>query len=289
MSRPSIALIANPRSGSSDPDQVASYVRAAGAEVELFALDEAEKAAASGAARIVIAGGDGSIGPVAAIAGRAELPLGVVPAGTANDFARGMGLPEEAEEAARLAVRGTRLRPLELGWMARSGGDGERRPFVNVASLGLPAPAAERAGSLKGALGPLAYAAGALGAGLSARPVPCRATCDGRTVHDGPAWQVTVACSGSFGAGARIEEADPTDGALDLVAVAAGSRLRLPALAYGLRRGGLTERAGVSHDRGARIELDAPAGAAFNVDGELVRHGPARFTAEAGAFRLVVG
>jgi diacylglycerol kinase (ATP) len=106
MSRPSIALIANPRSGSSDPDQVASYLRSAGAEVDLFALDDAERASASGASRMVVAGGDGSVGPVAAIAGRADLPLGVVAAGTANDFARGMGLPEDAEEAARLAVRG---------------------------------------------------------------------------------------------------------------------------------------------------------------------------------------
>jgi diacylglycerol kinase (ATP) len=289
MPRPSIALIANPRSGSSDPGEVASYLRDAGAEVELFALDEAERAGASGASRIVIAGGDGSVGPVAAIAGGANLPLGVMAAGTANDFARGMGLPQDLEEAARLAVRGTRLRALELGWMAAPGGDSKGRPFVNVASLGLPAPAAERAGSLKATLGPLAYAVGALGAGLSARPVRCRATCDGSLVHDGPAWQVTVACSGAFGAGARIEEADPTDGELDLVAAAAGSRLRLPALAYRLRRGGLTERAGIGHARGASIELDAPANAEFNVDGELVRHGPATFTAEAGAFRLVVG
>ena len=282
-------MIANPRSGSSDPGEVASYLRDAGAEVELFALDEAERAGASGASRIVIAGGDGSVGPVAAVAGRADLPLGVIAAGTANDFARGMGLPEDAEEAARLAVSGERLRALDLGWMARPGGESKGRPFVNVASMGLPAPAAQRAGSLKGALGPLAYAAGALAAGLSARPVRCRATCDGRLVHDGPAWQVTVACSGSFGAGARIEQADPADGALDLVAAAAGSRMRLPALAYGLRRGGLERRAGIGHARGARIELDAPADAEFNVDGELVRHGSATFTVEAGAFRLVVG
>ena len=45
----------------------------------------------------------------------------------------------------------------------------------------------------------------------------------------------------------------------------------------------------LGHARGARIELDVPVGTDFNVDGELVRHGPATFTAEAGAFRLVVG
>lgn len=277
-----IALIANPGSGSCDPDEVESALREAGAAVRRFELDDAERAAGSGAERLVVAGGDGSVGPAAAAAAGAGVPLAVVPAGTANDFARRLGLPQDMEQAARLAARGERTRALELGRM-----DG--RPFVNVASLGLPAPAARRAGAWKRALGPLAYAAGALHAGATARPVRCSARVDGTQVHEGAAWQLTVACSGAFGAGSSIEEADPADGALDLVAVAAGSRLRLPRLAYGLRRGGLSEQDGVTHARGREVRVEAPGGAAYNVDGELVEQGPARFTVEPAAFRLVVG
>lgn len=282
MTRRPIALIANPGSGSCDPQQVEGWLAAAGAEVTAFDLDESERAAASGAERVVVAGGDGSVAPVAAAAGRHGVPLAVVPAGTANDFARGQGLPDDAEEACILAVRGERLRPLELGWMGE-------RPFVNVASLGLPAPAARKATSWKRALGPLAYAAGAVGAGLTAKPVRCRASCDERLLHDGPAWQVTVACSGAFGAGSSIDEADPADGELDLVVVDAGSRLRLPGLAYGLKTGRVTERRGVKHERGTRVEIDAPAGSGYNVDGEVVEHGPALFTVAPHAFELVVG
>lgn len=277
-----IALIANPGSGSSDPDEAERQLRAAGAEVERFELENAAEAARSGAGRLAVAGGDGSVGPAAAAAAAAGVPLAVIAAGTANDFARRFGLPQGVEEACRLAVRGERLRPLELGRM-----DG--RPFVNVASLGLPAPAAQRASSWKGALGPLAYAAGAVVAGATARPVNSRARCDGLTVHDGPAWQLTVACSGAFGAGSQIEEADPADGLLDLVAVSAGSRLRLLRLAYGLRRGGLSAQPDVEHARGRRVSIDAPAGAAYNVDGELVRTGPATFTVDRQGFDLVVG
>ena len=137
---PAIALIANPGSGSSDPDEVERHLRAAGAEVERFGLEHAERAAGSGLGRVAVAGGDGSVGPAAAAAAAAGVPLAVIPAGTANDFARRMGLSQDLEEACRLAVDGERLRVLELGRM-----DG--RPFVNVASLGLPAPAAERASS----------------------------------------------------------------------------------------------------------------------------------------------
>ena len=265
-----------------------AWLRAAGADVATFDVGEQERAAGSGAERVVVAGGDGSIAPLAAAAGARGVPLGLVPVGTANDFARAHGVPDDAQRACAVAVRGERLRRLDLGWMSAPTG-GERRPFVNVASLGLPAPAAARARSWKRALGPLAYAAGALAAGLTAAAVPCRATCDGERVHDGPAWQVTVACSGAFGAGSQIEEADPVDGQLDLVAAAAGSRLHLPGLAYGMRTGGLTDQPGVRHARGARIELAAPEGAAYNVDGELVRRGSASFAVEARAFELVVG
>ena len=113
--------------------------------------------------------------------------------------------------------------------------------------------------------------------------------CDGLVVHDGPAWQLTVACSGAFGAGSRLEGADPADGLLDVVAVEAGSRLRLPALAYALRRGRLAGRPWARHARGRHAEVVAPPGTTFNVDGELVGAGPARFGVQADAFRLVIG
>ena len=281
--RTTVALVANEHAGSSRAAQCAERLRAFGAEVLRFGIDEAEDAAASGADRLVVAGGDGSIGPAAAAAGRAGIPLAVVPAGTANDFAKRVGLPGGIAAACRLAVRGTRLRSLEIGWM---NGD---RPFVNVASAGLPVPAAERADGWKDRLGPLAYAAGAVSAGLSAKPLTCLVLCDGREVLAGEAWQVTVAASGAFGAGASIEEADPTDGALEVVAIEAGPRLGLVSLAYHLRRGTLTHHPRAYHLHCEEVEVQVPDGTRFNVDGELVTEGEARFRAMKGAFRLVIG
>ena len=45
------------------------------------------------------------------------------------------------------------------------------RPFLNVASTGLPPAAAEHAHGLKEKLGPLAYAVGAARAGVEEDPV----------------------------------------------------------------------------------------------------------------------
>jgi diacylglycerol kinase (ATP) len=285
MSGVRITLIANPASRACDPEEIEGELRAAGAEVKRVDLEAAGGAdAASGAERVAVAGGDGTVGPAAATARAAGVPLAVIASGTANDFARRIGLPRDVRRACRLAVHGRRLRALELGTMDPGG-----RSFVNVASLGLPAPAAARARSWKRALGPLAYVAGAMHAGLTADPVHCRATCEGAPLHDGPAWQVTVACSGAFGAGSRLEQADPADGLLDVVAVAAGSRLRLVGLAYGLRRGRLRGRPGARHARGRHAEIEVPGVATFNVDGELVRTGSAEFMVEGRAFELVVG
>jgi diacylglycerol kinase (ATP) len=251
--------------------------------VRSFDVAQLEDAVASGADRVVVAGGDGSIAPVAAAAGAAGIPLAVIPVGTANDFARGLGLPEDPAAACRLAVHGSRIRSLELGWM------NDERPFVNVASAGLPVPAAQRARGWKKRLGPLAYAAGALSAGLTAKPLTCLVECDGRELLAGEAWQVTIAASGAFGAGATVQEADPGDGALDVLGVEAGSRLNLIGLAYRLRTGGVTGHPRAFHTRCERAEVQVPDGTRFNVDGEFVDAGDARFTAVRDAFRLIAG
>ncbi len=272
--------MANPRSGSGDPDAVVGQLRAHGADVELFEVGDAERAAAAGHDRLAVAGGDGSIAPAAAAAGAAGIPLAVIPAGTANDFARRMGLPSEPAAACRLAVRGERLRDMELGWM-------EERPFVNVASAGLPGPAARWAKRGTKQLGPLASAAGALAAGATAGAVRVQVECEGDALFDGDAWQVTVAASGAFGAGSRIAEADPHDGALEVVAVAAGPRPGLVALAYRLRSGRLAGHRRARRRRCASAIVRVPDVTDWNVDGEIVPAGMSRFRGEAGAFQLV--
>jgi diacylglycerol kinase (ATP) len=252
-----------------------------GAEVRRMTLDEISVAAASGTARIVVAGGDGSIGPAAEAAAEAGVPLGVVPVGTANDFARALGIPLDAEEACRLAARGARTRNLELGRIGS-------RPFVNIASAGLAPVAARKARGLKRALGPLAYSVGAVRAGLAARPVRCRVRCEDAAVFDGAAWQISVAVTGAFGGGASVDS-DPGDGRLDVVVIEAGSRARLVAHAYRLHAGRLASQRTVRSRRCHTVEVDTDGATGFNVDGELVDAESVRFRVEPEAFEVVIG
>jgi len=275
-----LALIANEGSGGGlAPEAVAEALRAHGAEVTVHPLAEREGAAAEAVDRIVVAGGDGSIGPAAELAGSLGVPLAVIPAGTANDFARAHDLPRDRAAAIALAVQGERTERLELG---RLGG----RPFVNVVSAGLAPVAARHARTHKRRLGALAYLVGAAQAGLTAQPVRCAVRAGDRTVYEGATWQVIVSVSGAFGGGSRVEDADPHDGRLHLTVVPAGSRLGLLRRAAGLRRGDITDQPGVVQAEAPEFELVLEDGAEVNLDGEVC--GPGRLTAERAAFALVV-
>ena len=74
---------------------------------------------------------------------------------------------------------------------------------------------------------------------MTADPVRVRVSADGQEAFEGEAWQVVVANTGAFGAGAQIDPADPTDGRLDVAVIAAGSRAALVRRAYGMRTGTL--------------------------------------------------
>jgi diacylglycerol kinase (ATP) len=277
-----VALVANPRSGpGTDRGELEAELRRAGAEVVAFGLDQLDAAVAGGVDRLVIAGGDGMLGPAAEAARTTGIPFALIPTGTANDFARGAGIPLDPVAACRLAVRGRRLRTLDLGRM-----DG--RAFVNTASIGLSVQAAGSAVPLKRLLGRFAYMLGALEAGLTASPVRCRITCDGDELFSGKAWQAIVANSGRFGAGSSVEEADPGDGLLDATVIPAGSRLRLPGYAYAMRTGTIARAGGARHGRGGGVRLEVQDELAYNVDGEIVRHDSADFWIERAAAQIVL-
>jgi diacylglycerol kinase (ATP) len=291
-----LALIANPRSGTAtDPDELVTRLAAGGADVSWVPIDDIadehggeladgalDALTAAGAPdRLVVAGGDGSIGPAALCAARLGVPLAILAVGTANDFARAKRLPLDLDEACALArdPRRATVRA-ELG-MAGA------RPFVNAAATGLSVVAARAARPHKSRLGRLAYAVGAVRAGLTAAPLRCAVRCDGEQRFAGPAWQVVVGVTGAFGGGSEIGSTRDDDGLLDVAVVPAGSRAGLVRRALGMRAGRLTEQAGVEHERAAVVEVELPGHPAFNVDGETCRCEPARFSLHAGGFRVV--
>lgn len=109
---------------------------AAGVEARILAVDPAdldrhcaEIAAEAGVDALVAAGGDGTIGTAAAAVAGSAMPLGIVPLGTLNHFAKDAGIPLDLE-AAVAAIASGRTRKVDVAEV-------NGRIFVNNSAVGL--------------------------------------------------------------------------------------------------------------------------------------------------------
>ncbi|GGG79852.1 diacylglycerol kinase [Salipiger pallidus] len=139
---PRMCVILNERSGDhaegeSRRDRMQRLMAEAGIDAEVVSPGKVDDLVATsrdalrrtGAGMLVAAGGDGTIAAVAAAAHDEGVPMSVIPQGTFNYFARGLGIPEEMEGAIE-AMAGGRFIEMPLGEV-----NGE--VFLNNSSLGI--------------------------------------------------------------------------------------------------------------------------------------------------------
>jgi diacylglycerol kinase family enzyme len=127
-------LLVNPHSGtdSPSPDELRDAAVARGVEVHFLepGEDPAELARAAEADVLGVAGGDGSLAPVAAVALELGVPFVCIPFGTRNHFARDLGLDRDDPLGALTAFDEGEERRVDVG----RAGD---RLFLNNVSLGI--------------------------------------------------------------------------------------------------------------------------------------------------------
>ena len=180
-------LLVNPGSGGGKAMtlDLAGVARGRGVAVHVLTRGDdpaalARAAVDGGADAVGVAGGDGSLGPVAAVAAGAGVPFFCVPTGTRNHFAHDLGLDRGAPLTALDALNaeaGTERR-IDLAAVGE-------HPFVNNVSLGAYADMVHEPGyrERKGATAHAVLPAGLRGAPV-AQPVSVRDP-DGR-LHSGP-------------------------------------------------------------------------------------------------------
>ncbi|PIW26585.1 MAG: lipid kinase [Rhodospirillales bacterium CG15_BIG_FIL_POST_REV_8_21_14_020_66_15] len=185
-----VLVIFNPTAGMrrrARLDRVLARMRAFGADVTLYetaARGDAERAARETPAgpfdAIVAAGGDGTINEVInGLAGR-QVPLGIIPLGTANVLAAELGLPGDDDGLARTIALGC-TRPITLGEV-------NGRRFVQMAGVGFDAHVvASVDAGLKRLIGKLAYVWETLRGFFRFRFRPYRLTVDGKAYDVGSA------------------------------------------------------------------------------------------------------
>lgn len=272
-------LIVNPASGGGRPkDKLAKALKffaKKGDEVVVRFTsapgDGAVIARAEGVAgfdAVVAAGGDGTIHEVIAALAGTEVPLGVLPWGTGNVFAKEMGLPRRVKALCRVIRRGRAAR-VDLG-MA----DG--RPFLLMASVGLDADTLGRvAPGDKRRWGRAAYAWAALGALAAYRQRSFTVVFDDGTTDRGSF--VLVSNTRLYGAFfVFLPRSNPADGLLDVLVFRDVGRWKFLGMAAQMlwhtmtRRSaepGFLARHGVHRVKGLRFE---GPGAPAQVDGDPV-------------------
>lgn len=253
----------------------------------------AREAVAEGVETVVAGGGDGTLHEV--VQGvleaqdeldRGEPPLcslGLVPLGTANDFAHSADIPPDPQEALRGVVT-TDPHPIDVGRV-----DG--RCFVNVATGGLGAEiTSETSEGMKSALGRLAYVLTGLARFRDLRPAKARLRAPDFE------WEGTflaLAVGNGRRAGGAMEifpDARLDDGSLHVLVVPElPPQRRVATLTAFLQQG----REAVAQDvltlEAPWLEVEVPEGLHLNLDGEPVEGASFRFEVDPGRLRFHVG
>ena len=299
-----VLLVRNPRARLAPSEgalrQVSTPLLGRGWRIVIRSSTEAGEAAriAAGAAAegydaVVAVGGDGTVHELVQGLTGTSTALGVVPAGTANVWAKEAGVPGKRERAARFLAR-ARAVPVDVGRVTFE--DGTARRFLLMCSVGLDAEVVRRVGGMRKRLfGRAAY----LGSGL-ARLARTRPTLTGIEVdaayaeHD--LYAAVVGNTRLYGGFTHLTNAAlADDGLLDLATFSADrfAGRRLPgrmALALRALRGGLDERqrGGVGYARGARVRIAPETRLPVQADGEYIGETPVTITVEPRALRVLL-
>lgn len=224
----------------------------------------ASEAAARGVDVVAAAGGDGTVNEVVNGLDGFDVPLGIIPLGTANDFARQVGIPLDPDHAMDVILQ---RKPRRVDTASLNG-----RRFLNVSTGGVGAEAtAETPASAKDTLGPMAYAISGMRKLAEFKPYAAKFTSVDFN-FDGEFLMFAVGLTRSTGGGTMVTPlASATDGLLDLCIVEAMSRREFAATALKVKRGEHVGNPGVHYKQLRAVTIESPEELSVNVDGENSR------------------
>lgn len=287
MERARPLFVVNPAAGNGRARRVIARAALPGsAEVvvsasSLDAEEQAYRGAVDGFSPVVAVGGDGTVQQVANGLLRCPEPppLGIVPAGSGNDFIRTLRLPNDPEVAIRLAWSGAAA-PIDVGVC-------NGRHFLNVAGVGLDTKVAAAVNTrADGSRGRLTYVVEALRELRRYENPELTLQLDG-TVVTTRSLLVAIGNGRYFAGGMKVcPAADPTDGWLDVTIGGDLGRLETLALLPTIFVGQHGRHRKVTAHRVRRMGIEGPAGMAVQLDGEIAGVLPAEISIRPGALRI---
>jgi diacylglycerol kinase (ATP) len=268
-----IALVVNPSAGRGRGARIAPAVHArlaeAGLAVDRYETTCAEdvgkisaEVVASGADAVALIGGDGTIHLGAQVLANSGMPFGVIPAGTGNDFARGLGVPlNDPVAAADLIVAG-RSRTVDLA-VAKD------EFITTVVAAGFDSLVNKRANAMSWPKGSSRYTVATLAELRTFTPLEYVVTIDGDVIET-RAMLVAVGTGPTYGGGLQIcAGAEIDDGLLDVTIIEPVSRMTLLQLFPKLSKGTHVGHPRVRALRGRSVRIESPGITAY-ADGEVL-------------------
>ncbi len=213
---------------------------------------------------VLISGGDGSIRSVLSflLDNDIDLPVGILPAGTCNDLANSLGLPRNIKEAALIPLKGKKL-SIDVGVI------NEDTYFFSSCAGGYFMPATYNTPvSAKKNIKQFAYYFKAATKFTSIKPFDLSIVVDG-TLHKINAIMFAIG-TGSQIAGFNniLNEAELTDGKLDLFIIEDCSYIELPNIVFNIFRGQFSNQKHVRFFQAESFYIDGPLNLPIVFDGE---------------------
>ncbi len=239
-----------------------------------------EALAASGAGEVpIVMSGDGLIGAVGGALANSGTPLGIIPGGRGNDFARVLGISKDVAEAVEVLAAGHE-RLIDVGEV-----NGKR--FLCIASFGFSSEANRIANETKLVRGNLVYAYAALRTLATWKPATFTILLDGKR-HELRGYGVAVANGNAYGGGMIVApDALLDDGRFDVVSQTEGSKLSFLATLPRVFKGTHIELESVTVLRGAEVEVSSDRPFAVYADGEHLTDLPAKLRVLPRALRVI--
>jgi diacylglycerol kinase (ATP) len=273
-----VHVIVNPASGQDRPilKTLNSVFREYGIEWEMFLTKEkgdgtrlATEAAAAGVDVVAVYGGDGTVREVTTGLLDTNVPILILPGGTANAMALALGIPSELSAAASLVSCGEcETRSVDVGMM-----NGEA--FLIGVGLGVPGEIADTADrAAKDRLGVVAYLVSSIQALRNAQTVRYRVTIDGE-MFESEGVSALIMNAGQFGIpGVTIApRVSMADSKLDLFIFRSKTLPALVSLAASVVRQD-EEADAYDQYQGREITVEATPAQPVQVDGEVLPPGP---------------
>lgn len=243
------------------------------------AMELARQAAArEGVQGVIAVGGDGTAYEVACGLLNTGVPLGIIPAGTGNDFIKTVDIPKKPMEALERILQG-KPRPVDVGKL-------NQRMFLNVCGTGFDVQTLEYTlAAKKYARGILPYLIGLIRAIFTYKPVHVAFTVDGET-QERDVLLCSVANGRFIGGGIPVcPDAKPDDGLMDMVIVETKPRWQIPFYLPGLLLGRIDHFKVTTHKRCKEMRI-VSKGMRLNVDGEILSMDQAEFSIMPGKLLL---